>query len=115
MSLSKGDVVLVPFPFTDLTQTKLRPAIVLYVQPNGDDITLCFISSQNFDLVDRNEFAIDITHPEFLQTGLKSSSKVRVSRIVTIESRLIQRRLGSLGVELIANLNHILIDIFMLI
>jgi mRNA interferase MazF len=49
MKLTKGDVVLVPFPFTDLSQTKLRPAIVLYVQPEGEDITLCFISSQNLD------------------------------------------------------------------
>jgi mRNA interferase MazF len=51
VNLAKGDVVLVPFPFTDLSQTKLRPAIVLYVQPEGEDITLCFISSQNLDRV----------------------------------------------------------------
>jgi mRNA interferase MazF len=54
VNLAKGDVVLVPFPFTDLSQTKLRPAIVLYVQPEGKDITLCFISSQNLDRVEMN-------------------------------------------------------------
>jgi mRNA interferase MazF len=101
VNLAKGDVVLVPFPFTDLSQTKLRPAIVLYVQPEGEDITLCFIYSQNLDRVSRDELILDPAHPEFAQTGLKSKSKIRVSRIVTLERQLLKRKLGSLGLQLI--------------
>jgi mRNA interferase MazF len=111
MNLAKGDVVLVPFPFTDLSQTKLRPAIVLYVQPEGEDITLCFISSQNLERVSRDELIID---PEFAQTGLKSKSKVRVSRIVTLEKQLIKRKLGSLGLQLIENVDRVLVDVFLI-
>ena len=69
-------MVVVPFPFTDLSQTKLRPAVILYVQPEGEDITLCFISSQNLDRVGRDELIIELNHPEFAQSGLKSSSKI---------------------------------------
>ena len=40
----KGDIVLITFPFTDLSGTKLRPAVVL--ANNNLDITVCFITSQ---------------------------------------------------------------------
>jgi mRNA interferase MazF len=54
---------------------------------------------------------MESTHPEFAQPGLKSSSKVRVSRIVTLERRLIKRKLGSLGLQFIESLDRILVDI----
>ena len=41
----KGDVVVIPFPFSDLTQTKRRPALVISVL-EGDDIILCQITSR---------------------------------------------------------------------
>ena len=48
MSLKKGDVVLVPFSFTYLSQSKSRPAVVLWVSSTAsNDVALCFISSKN--------------------------------------------------------------------
>ncbi|MCT7982685.1 type II toxin-antitoxin system PemK/MazF family toxin [Laspinema sp. A4] len=105
MNLTKGDIVLVPFPFTDLSQTKLRPAVVLWVDSQGQDITVCFISSQNLDCTSDDEFIIEPSDPEFARTGLKLASKIRVARVVTLERRLIKRRLGSLGQQQIQHLN----------
>jgi mRNA interferase MazF len=42
--MTKGDIVLITFPFTDLSGTKLRPAIVLF--QNDTDVTVCFITSK---------------------------------------------------------------------
>lgn len=97
MALSKGDVVLVQFPFTDLSQTKLRPAIVLSVSAALNEITLCFVSSQNINNLNPEEFALNSSQPEFAQTGLRVSSKVRVTRMITLQHQLIQRRLGQLS------------------
>lgn len=94
MLLKKGDVVLVPFPFTDLSQTKLRPAIVLWVAQAGNDITVCFVSSQNVDRLTPEEFLLDASDLDFADTGLRIASKVRVARIVTVDRNLLTRRLG---------------------
>jgi mRNA interferase MazF len=108
MSLKKGDIVLVPFPFTDLSQTKLRPGVVLWVDPQGQDVTLCFISSQNLENITPDEVYLAPGESEFLQTGLKVSSKIRVAKVVTLERRLLQKRLGQLGEKQIERLNKAL-------
>lgn len=105
---------MIPSPFTDLTGTKLRPGLILWVNNAGDDITLCFISSQNATNLTSEEFVLDPSDTEFANTGLKVISKVRVSRIVTIERRLITRRIGKLGANQLQQLNTLMIKTFQL-
>jgi mRNA interferase MazF len=112
MPVVKGDIVLVPFPFTDLSETKLRPAVVLWVDGKGQDVTLCFISSQAIDRVTEDEFVISPSDSDFAQTGLKGASKVRVARIVTLERQLLQRRLGQLSLQYLQQLDQCLVKAF---
>ena len=105
MVLAKGDVVLAQFPFTDLSQVKLRPAIVLQASPTKDEITICFVSSQKVNQLAEDEFALLETDPEFASTGLRISSKTRVTRIVTLSRQLISKRLGQLGITQTQTLN----------
>lgn len=114
MNLNKGDIVLVQFPFTDLSQTKLRPALILYSNSATNDITLCFISSQNVNNLTSEEFAIKDSDTEFSDTGLRISSKVKVTRIATLNNSLIVRRLGKLGTQYTNILNTIIKQAFQL-
>ena len=56
----KGDVVVVPFPFSDLTQAKRRPALVIS-KLEGDDLILCQITSQSI----KDNYAIALTDKDF--------------------------------------------------
>ena len=115
MKLKKGDIVLAEFPFTDLSQKKLRPALVLWASSTIDEITIGFISSQNVTSISLDEFALNVSAPEFTSTGLKVSSQVRVTRIVSLEQRLILRRLGELGSQRMQELNATIIQAFQLV
>lgn len=114
MAVIKGDVVLVEFPFTDLSQTKLRPAIVLCVNLHLNEITLCFISSQNVSRLSTDELALSVTDSDFPKTGLRVSSKVRVTRITTVTKQSVIRRLGCLGTQHLRQLNICLLHAFQL-
>ncbi len=94
-SVARDDVVLVRFPFTDLTATKLRPAVVLAAS-GTEDVVLAFVTSR----VDRPlRFGVPVVEnaSEFAATGLRISSTIRVDRLVTLHRHLLLRRLGRLG------------------
>ena len=99
---------------SDLSQSKLRPAIVLWTSSTSVDVTLCFITSQDVNILNEGEFVLDQFDSEFQGTGLKVASKVRVTRMVTIERRLIMRRLGKMGIRQIQQLNANMIKSFKL-
>jgi len=114
MVVSRGDIVLVNFPFTDLSQTKLRPAVVLWASSTESDVTLCAITSQNVTKLMSGEFLLAQSDPEFSDTGLRVPSKVKVNRIVTLSQQLVVRRLGRLGIQYIQDLKTSMIQVFQL-
>jgi mRNA interferase MazF len=114
ITLQKGDVVLALFPFSDFSQTKLRPSVIVWVSPVDHDVTICFITSQGINDISTDEFRLQPSDSEFLATGLKVDSKVRVTKIVSIERKLITRRLGKLGNDYISTLNTKMVEAFQL-
>ena len=88
----KGDVVVVPFPFSDLSGTKRRPALVLADLP-GDDIILCQITSQQSS---KDTFAISLDSGDFTTGSLPVSSFIRPNRIFTADKNIIVRKAGTL-------------------
>jgi mRNA interferase MazF len=96
--MAKGEVVLVPFPFDDLSAVKVRPAVCL-TDPVGPHrhVVLAFITSHiPTDLLD-SDLALPDTHPDFALTGLRVASTLRLHRMMTASTALIRRTLGELS------------------
>ena len=87
----KGDVVVIPFPFSDLTGSKRRPAFVV-ANLKGDDLILCQITSKNI----KDEYSIEIRDEDFVEGNLKQPSNVRPNKIFTADKDIILYRIGSL-------------------
>jgi mRNA-degrading endonuclease toxin of MazEF toxin-antitoxin module len=89
-----GSVVLVPFPFTDLSGRKRRPALV--VSPEGfhdEDLILCAITSQ---LPERlPEWEIPLEAGDMVEDKLPKKSVVKVGKLFTMHRNLIARRFGT--------------------
>lgn len=97
-ALQNGDVVLVPFPFADLSGRKVRPALIVSADPQGPELTLAFITSS---LTNRSLRGADVealrSDPEFRITGLKTNSLIRLDKLVTLSRSMISRRMGTVG------------------
>lgn len=87
-------VVLLPFPFSDLTASKLRPALVLADSGKGDWV-LCQITSNPY----ADPAAIALNEADFVQGGLQRESYARASKIFTAHESLFQRAAGQLTPE----------------
>jgi mRNA interferase MazF len=104
--LVKADVVVLPFPFSDLTAAKRRPALVVATL-SGDDVILCQITSRPI----RDEYAIDLRDTDFRSGSLKVSSAVRPNRLFTADRKLILYRAATVNAERMHDVTEALIRI----
>ena len=97
-SVTKSKVVLVPFPFDDLSAAKVRPAVCL-TDPIGQHrhVILAFISSRIPPDQQATDLLMDSSRADFALTGLRVSSTLRLHCLLTVSTSLIQRELGELS------------------
>ena len=100
----KGKIVLVPFPFTDLTAAKLRPALVIY--EGEKDVVMAFISSKVLSELSDVDVSITKNHAGFGKAGLKVDSVIKLDKIATVMKDLIVGELGELDRELKQEVNQ---------
>jgi mRNA interferase MazF len=111
--MTKGKIVLVPFPFDDLTADKVRPALCL-TDPIGPHrhVIVAFISSQAPPAVTGTDIVLDSLDKDFAATGLRVSSVLRLHRLVTLTSAVFRRELGELTRNLQREVDRKLITLF---
>lgn len=106
VSFTVGSVVLIPFPFSDLSQSKLRPAAVL-ADAGREDWVLCQITSKAYaDLQ-----AVKLDASDFSGGSLRLVSYARPGKLFTANSSLIVKRVGELEKETFQNIINAVVDL----
>ena len=93
-SLTKGDIVLFPFPYTDLSSRKLRPCLIISNEMK-EDLILCQITSQ----YNKDNYSIELKNDETISGTLSIDSYVRCNMIFTANKQMILKKICEIKKE----------------
>jgi mRNA interferase MazF len=100
MSVMRGDIILVPLPFTSGTGGKVRPALVVQSDHNNqrliNTIVAMITETAHRAAWEPTQLLIDLTTPEGQQSGLLHTSAVKCEHLATLDQQLILRVIGRL-------------------
>lgn len=98
----QGDIVLLPYPYTDLSNTKQRPAVIISRDSINKHI---FIVAKITSVIRADEFSFLITPPD-IDANLKYESEIRTNELFTVHSSLIIKKFSSLKKESLKKLTN---------
>ncbi len=91
-----GDIVVVNYPFSNLFQTKIRPAVVVTItNDKHKDVVLCLISSVVPNKLNQREILL---HPNAVN-NLRATSVIKVYRVATVQQSKIISKIGKLSTK----------------
>src|SRR5687767_12259456 len=99
MSISRGEIVLVDFPFSDRTGSKVRPALIVQTDAMNrriDDTILAAIS-RSTHRASATQLFIDVATSDGAATGLRQNSMIQCENLLTYDQRLIIATIGRLS------------------
>ncbi len=105
----RGSVILVRYPFTDLSGSKIRPAIIISPTKfliESKDVLCAFISSSLPDPLLSSDIIINSSDPDFTRTGLKRTSVLRTHKLALLSKELVFSKLGDISVAFEKKMNE---------
>jgi len=111
MKVRRGDVVLVDYPYSDRTGSKVRPCVVVQSDVNNqrlDDTIVVTVSSRTQQANEPAQLVIDLATPAGQQSGLLFTSTIQCSNILTVDCDFILRKIGTLPADVMVQLNDCL-------
>lgn len=104
---TKGEAVVLQFPFSDLSSSRKRPAVVV-ANLSGDDLILAQITSA---FARSDEYSLSLELKDFQSGRLPISSLIRTNKLFTADQSIISFRVGILKKEKIKEIENKLIEI----
>lgn len=96
MIINQKDLVLLPYPFSNLESEKLRPALVIsnnLINKNSDDCILLPLTS----VIKKELYSIIIDSKDLEEGRLLKTSRIKTDRVFSIEKRLIKMKMGKIN------------------
>lgn len=103
--MQKGEIITIPYPFSDLSGFKVRPALILFEYRN--EVAVAFIGSQL-----QNIQPPDVLLQPNPVNGLKKTSFIRITKISTIESAMVQGQIGFIDNHSLKMIDRLLKKLF---
>lgn len=106
-----GQIVLFRFPRADLSEGKLRPALLLTELPGPyEDWLICMISSQVHQRIDGFDELIQEDDEDFARSGLKGTSVIRIGRLAVVEGEMLEGSIGTISPERMQRIRRRLVE-----
>ncbi len=103
--IHEGAIVLVSFPQTNHSPGKLRPTLVVKAVPGPyDDWLICMISSQTFHMINGIDEIITEEDTDFVPSGLKIQSLIRVTRLAVVSKEVLAGKIGRIDSNRLAGI-----------
>lgn len=106
----QGDIVLVPIPFSDLTNTKQRPVLIISSNSYNEiakDLVVVAITSKLKNL----DYSVIIESKDLLEGELKKISEIRADKIYTLSKNIIRNKFGHVNNEVLNNIRAKIYDL----
>ena len=110
MSFSRGEIVLVNYPFSDRTGSKVRPALVVQADALNGRITDTILASvsRSTHRASATQLFIDVSTPESGGSGLRQNSMIQCENLLTYDQRLVITKIGELSTPMMQRVDECL-------
>lgn len=96
ITFEQGDILIVPFPFSDLSSIKQRPVLILSKSSynrEAEDIVTCGITSNLRDAM----HSVLIDNKDLESGSIPRASRIKVDKLFTIEKSIVKKKIGKIN------------------
>jgi len=111
MMYKQGEVVIVPFPFSDLSGTKRRPVLILSTEDYNsktEDIIICGVTSN----LKNSDYSVLFDNDNLVQGNIPARSRIKVDKLFTIEKSKVVKKVAVVSDEVLNNVKNEMIKLF---
>ncbi len=113
MTYEQGEIVLIPYPFSDLSNIKQRPVLILSnnsYNSKTEDIIVCGITSN----IKESEYSVLLNNKDLIEGNLPIKSRIKADKLFTLKNSLVKKKIGKVDNNILEKVNEEILKLFSL-